>query len=409
MYDVIVIGARCAGSPLAMLLARRGHRVLLVDRATFPSDTVSSHAVKKPAVARLADWGLLDAVAATGCPPMRRMQLDLGPLVLAGQAPPAGAVDAGYAPRRIVLDKILVDAAAAAGAEVREGFTVDELIVDEVAGERRIVGIRGHERGGRQVRERGGLVVGADGRNSLVARTVGAGTYAEHGRLTAWYYTYWAGLPMPGVEFYLRPDRFVVAFPTNDELTMVAMCLPVAEVGRFRADVEGNYLQTLDMAAPLAERVRAAERVERFSGAVDLPNQLRRSWGPGWALAGDAGFHKDPLTAEGISNAFRDADALAEAVDAGLAGGTGLDRALAGYQRRRDEESLPLYELTCQLAGLRPPPPDLAAVLAALPADQADTDRFFGVIEGTTAVGDFFASESIGRILSRQGVPVPAA
>jgi 2-polyprenyl-6-methoxyphenol hydroxylase-like FAD-dependent oxidoreductase len=189
---------------------------------------------------------------------------------------------------------------------------------------------------------------------------------------------------------------------------MVAMCLPVAEVVRFRADLEGNYLQTLDMAAPLAERIRAAERVERFSGAVDLPNRLRRSWGPGWALAGDAGFHKDPITAEGISNAFRDADALAGAVDAGLAG-AGLDRALAGYQRRRDEESLPLYELTCQLAGLRPPPADLAAVLAALPADQADTDRFFGVIEGTTAVGDFFAPESIGRILSRRGAPVPAS
>jgi 2-polyprenyl-6-methoxyphenol hydroxylase-like FAD-dependent oxidoreductase len=401
VYDVIVVGARCAGSPLAMLLARRGYRVLLLDRATFPSDTVSSHAVKKPAVARLMEWGLLEQIEASGCPPFSDMSLDIGPLVLQGTAPPAGAADRTYAPRRIVLDKILVDAAAAAGVEVREAFTVDELVGDDVDGERRVVGVRGHERGGPRVEERATLVVGADGHNSLVARTVAPETYADHGRLTAWYYTYWANLPASGVEFYLRPDRFMVCFPTNDELTLVATSLPVAAVDQFRADIEANYLQTIEMARPLAERVHGAERADRFFGAVDLPNQLRRPWGAGWALAGDAGFHKDPLTAEGISNAFRDAAVLADAIDAGLSGRQPLDSALARYQRLRDDDSMPLYELTCQLATLRPPPPDLAAILAGLPADQADTDRFFGVIEGTTPVGEFFAPDNARRIAAR--------
>jgi 2-polyprenyl-6-methoxyphenol hydroxylase-like FAD-dependent oxidoreductase len=250
-------------------------------------------------------------------------------------------------------------------------------------------------------------VVGADGRSSLVARTVRPEVYADHGPLTAWYYTYWADLPVPGVEFYLRPERFVVAFPTNDGLTMLALCLPVTEAAQFRADVEGGYLRTVESAAPLAERLRSAERADRFTGAVDLPNRLHRPWGAGWALAGDAGSHKDPLTAEGISNAFRDADLLAEAVDAGLSGRVPMADALAGYQRRRDEESRPLYELTCDLARLQPPSAELAAVLAALPADQGDTDRFFGVIEGTTPVPDFFAPESLGRILAR-GAAVPA-
>ena len=178
-HDVIVVGARCAGSPLAMLLARRGHRVLLVDRATFPSDTVSTHVIHPPGVAALRRWGLLDRVVATGCPPVGRYSFDLGPVALAG-APGTADDPYAYAPRRILLDKILVDAAAAAGAEVREGFTVEEVLVFDG----RVTGVRGRDRSGRSIVERSRVVVGADGRNSLVAKAVRAPRYEERPPLT---------------------------------------------------------------------------------------------------------------------------------------------------------------------------------------------------------------------------------
>ena len=160
MYDVIVVGARCAGAPTAMLLARRGYRVLLADRATFPSDTLSTHFIKPPGVAMLRRWGLLDQVIASGCPPVPRFRFDYGPVVLAGSPPPLGGGAESYAPRRTILDTILVEAAAQAGAEVRPAFTVDGMLTEDQA----VVGIRGHARGGAAVTERARLVVGADGR-----------------------------------------------------------------------------------------------------------------------------------------------------------------------------------------------------------------------------------------------------
>lgn len=127
MFDAIVVGARCAGSPTAMLLARRGYRVLLLDRARFPSDTISTHWIWPPGVACLKRWGLLDRVVASNCPPIRSLGLDLGAFVLTGVLPAVEGVDEMYAPRRTVLDKLLLDAAAEAGAEVREGFAVTGL------------------------------------------------------------------------------------------------------------------------------------------------------------------------------------------------------------------------------------------------------------------------------------------
>src|SRR5947207_8764370 len=142
-YDVIVVGARCAGSPTAMLLARKGYRVLVVDRASFPSDTLSTHMIHAPGVAALKRWGVLDTVKATGCPPVETYSFDFGPFTIAGTPRPSDGISAGYAPRRTVLDKILVDAAAHAGAEVREQFTLDEIIIADGA----VVRLRG--RGGR--------------------------------------------------------------------------------------------------------------------------------------------------------------------------------------------------------------------------------------------------------------------
>ena len=214
-YDAIVVGARCAGSPLAMLLARQGHRVLLVDRATFPSDTVSTHVIHPPGVAALRRWGLLDQVVATGCPPVGRYSFDFGPITLAGVPGDADSPYA-YAPRRQLLDKILVDAAAAAGVEVREGFTVDEVL----GSGGQVDGIRGRDAGGVSVMERARVVVGADGRNSLVAKAVRPAPYAERPPLTVGYYTYFSNLPTDTFEAYSRPGRGWAVCPPNAHVAL---------------------------------------------------------------------------------------------------------------------------------------------------------------------------------------------
>ena len=195
------------------------------------------------------------------------------------------------------------------------------------------------------------LVVGADGRRSLVARTAGAAAYHQKAPLTMAAYTYWEGVPVAGGELYTRPRRAIGAWPTNDGLVMTYIAWPVAEFPAFRADVEGNFLATLDLAGDLGERVRAGRRAERFRGSPDLPGWFRTPYGPGWALVGDAGLLLDPITGQGISDAFRDAELLADAVDAGLSGRRRLEEALAGYQRQRDQALREIFEITCRLAG----------------------------------------------------------
>ncbi|HYX60514.1 MAG TPA: NAD(P)/FAD-dependent oxidoreductase [Streptosporangiaceae bacterium] len=395
MYDVIVVGARCAGSPAAMLLAQRGYRVLLVDRATFPSDTLSTHFIKPPGIAMLRRWGLLAQVAASGCPPVTRFRFDYGPVVLAGSPPPLDGGGESYAPRRTVLDAVLVEAAARAGAEVRTAFTVDGVLTDGG----RVAGIRGHARSGVTVTERARLVVGADGRHSRVARAVAAPVYRAQPALTCAYYSYWSDVPAAGViEGYFRPRRAILTFPTNDGQVCVFLQWPRAEFGSVRADAEGQIGQALAQLPGLDERLRAGRRAARLAGTGDLPGYFRTPRGPGWALVGDAGYHQDPLTGQGISDAFRDAQFLAEAIDAGLAGRQPLAEALAGFQRRRDEAATATYELTCQRATLEPPTPQMSRLIAALDGNQDDTDRFFGVIAGTVPIPEFFAPGNIERI-----------
>ena len=393
---MIVVGARCAGAPTAMLLARRGYRVLLLDRAEFPSDTLSTHAIKTPGVAHLAQWGLLDPVAASGCPPVRGFVFDTGQVALAGVPPQLPGVPGPYCPRRTVLDKILVDAAAEAGVEVRERAVVEELVWD---GER-VDGVRLRANGSARVVERASLVVGADGRHSVVAKEVQAPSYRENPALTCTYYAYWDAGPSECIELHPRQGRSLIALPTNDGLTCVAVQWPAAEAARFRADVEGNYLATLDLVPGLAERVRAGTRQGRFRGTADLPHFFRRPYGPGWALVGDAGCHKDPILAQGITDAFRDAGLLADAADDGLSGRRPMHEALADYQRRRDEAAVPLYDLTAQLAALEPLPRPMQQVLSALEGNQEQTDRLLGVFEGTVPVDEFFGRRNVAAILA---------
>jgi 2-polyprenyl-6-methoxyphenol hydroxylase-like FAD-dependent oxidoreductase len=395
IYDVIIVGARCAGSPTAMLLARKGYRVLMVDRTTFPSDTVSTHVVHPVGVAALARWGLLDRLAASGCPPIHTYAFDFGPFTLSG-APGTPDAPVAYCPRRTVLDKMLVDAAIDAGAEVREGFIVDEVVVDDG----RVVGIKGRSKDGHLVEERASVVVGADGRHSLIAEAVQPHQYHEKPPLLAAYYSYWSGLPMEGrFETYIRPNRGCAAVETHDGLTIVIAGWPYAEFEANKQDVERHYMKTLELAPAFAERVRRARREARFAGAA-LPNFFRKPYGAGWALVGDAGYNKDPITAQGISDAFRDAESLASALDHVFTGQMAFEDAMNGHQRQRDEHVLPMYEFTCQLATLAPPPPEMQQLFGAISGNQEHMDSFVQMNAGTISPAQFFAPANVGRMMA---------
>ena len=289
-YDAIVVGARCAGSPTAMILARKGYRVLLVDRATFPSDTVSTLCIQPTGVQKLREWGLLDQVTATGCPPIDTMLFDFGPVVISG-TPGLPDSPVAYAPRRTVLDKLLVDAAAEAGAEIREGFNVEDVVVEDGT----VVGIRGHAIGGASVTEHARIVIGADGLNSSVAKSVQPETYAEKPKLLCGYYAYWSGLPTNGTfETYIRPNRGFAVIPTNDDLTLVIGGWPYAEFAANKADLQGNYLRTLALAPDTrrsARRRHPGEPDRRIRRAQLLPQALRPGLGAGRRRRLQPGLH----------------------------------------------------------------------------------------------------------------------
>jgi flavin-dependent dehydrogenase len=403
-YDVIVIGARCAGSPTAMLLARAGQRVLLVDKASFPSDTISTHLIHPPGVAALERWGLLDRLIATGCPPIETYSFDLGPLQIVGTPRAIDGISIAYCPRRTVLDKLLIDAAAEAGVEVRERFTVDEILIDDAGA---VTGVRGRSRAGQSVTEHAPVVVGADGRHSLVAKAVDPGRYNERPSRCAMYYAYWSGLDVDAFATTIRAEhrRGWAAAPTNDGLTVLGVAWPIEEFHQNRRDIEGNFYAAIDLDAETSARVRAATRESRFTGTAELGGYLRTPYGPGWALVGDAGYHKNPVTAMGITDAFRDAEIVANAITDAFAGHRTYEQAMGEYQRTRDSDAGPVYEFTDEFAHLEPPPPEMQQLLAAINRDQDDIDGFISVQAATLSAPEFFAPENIERMLT----PTPAA
>jgi 2-polyprenyl-6-methoxyphenol hydroxylase-like FAD-dependent oxidoreductase len=395
-FDAIVVGARCAGSPTAMLLARKGYRVLAVDRASFPSDTVSTHILHPLGVRALSNWGLLDRLTATGCPPMHTYSFDFGPFTLSG-APGTRDAPVAYCPRRTILDKLLVDAAAQSGAQIREGFVVEEVLVEHG----RVAGIKGRSKSGESIIERAQVVVGADGLRSLVAEAVRPERYEERPPLLAGYYAYWSGLPMNGrFENYIRDNRGFAVAPTHEGLTIVIAGWPYAEFAKNKQDIEGNYLQTIGLAPAFAERLRGARRESRFAGMA-VPNYFRKPYGPGWALVGDAGYNRDFITAQGMMDAFRDAELCVTALDAVFRGARPFDDAMSEYQRARDARVKPMYELTCQLATLEPPPREMQQLFAAIHGNREAMDGFARMNAGTISPAEFFAPENVAAI-SRQ-------
>jgi flavin-dependent dehydrogenase len=395
MHDAIIVGARCAGAPVAMLLARRGYKPLVIDRDEFPSDMpTSTHMIWHTGVARLKNWGLLERLTSTGCPAMADVNLDLGEFVLSGRPPPAGDVACCYSPRRYVLDKLLVDAAVEAGAELRRGSVSDLLFEDN-----RVVGVRYSDRGKSPGEARAKIVIGADGANSTIAKMVGAESYNERPHLAGNIYAYFRSLEVKGIEFYPRPGRMIYAWSTNDGMSVVGMCCRYEDYHRLAEDPENRIYAELRAFVPaLDARLRGARREGPWLKAATR-NFCRKPNGPGWALVGDAGLTMDAISAAGITNAFRDADYLAEAAQKTLSGEMTFDAALAQYEQQRNETSLPMYEFTCEMAKLDPPPESVIALLVALRDNPEAMSAYFGVFAQTVRVQDFFAPENLSRIM----------
>jgi flavin-dependent dehydrogenase len=350
-HDVVIVGARVAGSATAMLLARLGHDVVVVDQASFPSDTVSTHSIARSGVVQLRRWGLLDAVLGSGAPAIRQVTFNAGGESISRTIKDKAGVDCLVAPRRYVLDTILATAAQRAGAEVRPGVTVTGVQRD---GRGRVVGVSGHDRAGAPVEIAARHIIGADGLGSRVAGLVGAPDNEVRPAGGAAQYTYYSGIPWSGIEFFVANRSFAGVFPTHDGQACIWVCTPAADAKavrrRTRSRVEA-FDQLLERSAPrLAERLRKARRTLSVQGMLRQPNQLRQAFGPGWALVGDAGYYRDAVTAYGISDAFRDAELLAVALDQALGDAKQEPAALAGYQQQRDQALREIFELTCRLA-----------------------------------------------------------
>jgi flavin-dependent dehydrogenase len=326
----------------------------------------------------------LDRLEARGCAPIRRITFDVGPVRIAGIGPAVGEVTATYCPRRTVLDALLVEAATAAGAELLDKFVVRDLLIADD----QVVGVRG---GPAATQLRARVVVGADGVNSTVARKLGARSYRQVPARTAVYYSYWAGLDQLGASFHARTGQLILVWPTNDRLTCVYVAWPRAQFHRVRTDVAGCFHSALGAVPHLQDAVASSRQAARFVGTGNLANFYRTSAGPGWALVGDAGHHKDPATGMGMSDAFLSAELLAAAIDDGLTGRRAMAASLLGYQQRRDALTAAGFELALSTARLAPLSTRMAGFYRSAAGRPELAEKVFGVLGGSLSASEVFA------------------
>ncbi|MFD1948427.1 NAD(P)/FAD-dependent oxidoreductase [Nocardioides aestuarii] len=374
--DLLVVGARCAGAATAMLAARAGYDVVLVDRAAVPTDTTSTHGLVRGGMVLLDRWGLLDAVLASGAPAVRQVDFHrhdaTGVRSTSHRVRARAGVDFLLAPRRRELDRLLVEAAVAAGARLLDRTTVDRAVVEDG----RVRGVTARAADGSRHEMRARLVVGADGRDSRVARLVSAPLTQSHANGGACFYTYVAGVPWQGFEMHVSRRRFAGVFPTHGGEAAVFLTLPTADAsdlvraGARRTEVWRGLMR---QAAPgLADRVDAGVVTAPLRGTVSLPHHVRQAGGPGWALVGDAGYHRDPITSHGMTDAFRDAELLTAAVGRLLNDPAEESAALAEYGERRDAMLARTYALTRELSAF--PDPDRFLALQAELAKALDAE-----------------------------------
>jgi 2-polyprenyl-6-methoxyphenol hydroxylase-like FAD-dependent oxidoreductase len=347
--DVVVVGGRVAGASTALLLARSGLRVALLDRGRYGSDALSTHGLMRGGVLQLGRWGLLGRLVGAGTPAIRRTRFHYGDgETVEVSLRPSPGVDALYAPRRLLLDRILVDAAADAGVEVRHGTAVTSLLWKDG----RVVGVRARDGAGRERVVRAAVTVGADGVRSTVADQTGAPVVRRARCGGAVLYRYYADLPTVGYEWAYGEHVAAGLIPTNDELTCVFVGTSPQRMRELRrGGASAAFSALLAGAFPgLPARVAAAAPAGRHHGWAPLPGYVRRGWGPGWALVGDAGYYKDPITTHGITDGLRDAELLADAIVDTLGGAVPEEVALARYQESRDLLSAPLFSVTDAVA-----------------------------------------------------------
>ena len=364
-YDVIVVGARAAGASTAMLLARQGMRVLLLDRCRYGTDTLSTHALMRAGVMLLSRWGLLDRIVEAGTPAVRRITFHYGDETIGIALKPTAEVDALYAPRRRILDRVLVDAAVAAGAEVRFGVTVTGV---RRSGRGRVTGVDARDRVGTSVALDADLVVGADGARSTIARAVEAPVIRRGTSAGAVVYGYWRRLEPDGYEWFYRPGHSAGLIPTNDGETCVfAGTHAEALAGLSSTRLASAYTQLLETTGV------SGKPPKRLRTWVGRPGFVRRNHGPGWALVGDAGSFLDPLSTHGITDALRDAELLARSID---------DLDAFGNQHGRIVE--PFFDTVDRIAGYDWDLAELQDLLRALSAAMARELAELEEVSGTT-------------------------
>jgi 2-polyprenyl-6-methoxyphenol hydroxylase-like FAD-dependent oxidoreductase len=405
-FDVVVVGARCAGSPLATLLARQGVRVAVVERATFPRDTLSTHVFEADGLAFLARLGLTERLRATGTPFMRRTDNRVEDFRWVADIPQyRGDVGGIASVRRPVLDPILAQAAEEAGAEVRFATKVTGLVQE--AG--RVRGVRVSAAGGEsELHAR--LVVGADGRNSTIAKLCGARKYNVTNNERFGYWSYFEGANLgaePTFVFHMWANRLVLGGPTDGGLYQALAIPDLSELAAFRRDLEGNLMRYVGECEPVATALERARRVGKVFGAVRWTGFFRDASGPGWVLVGDAGHHKDPTPGRGISDAFRQVDALVPAIVAGLDGsGHGLDEALKRWGRWRDGEFAEHYWMATDLGKAGPPPTPVPELMRRLHA-QGKIDLFMDLLghrrRPSAVLSPARVLGATGRLLARRG------